>query len=138
MKIMKKTYLIGAILFLMLCLNVAHAGPIIQQSGKLIDVEETGRSFGCPQKFEVILTMEINGVTIYLTMWVPWDEIDDLIEAKGRMITICYHWDGNGRRIFDAFYLDSLNGIQSPSIPIPDYLKHRHGEAYAPVLDPNW
>ncbi len=137
---MKKAYFIGVILFLMLCLNIAYAGPTVKQYGKLIDVEKTGQVDG--DRYQVIVTMEINGVTIYLTMWMTDNEFNEINKQsnKGRMITIYYHWDGNGRRIYDGFKYGNPDGIQyPPTISVPEELKHRHGALNSPIpIDPNW
>ena len=132
---MKKVYFIGVILFLMLCLNVAYASP--KQYGKLIDVEKTGQ-IDDEGRCEVIVTMEINGVTIYLTMWMYQTDIDELKGVKGQMISIYYHWDGNGHRIYDRWAPGNPDGIQYPPT-IPNELKHRHGALNSPIpIDPNW
>jgi len=140
-----KIYLIGALL-LMLCLaNIAYAqdNSIHRHSGKLVAVDTTGEWLNPNNPgvgwMKVIVSMEIGGITYFFTIYMTRAEYNSLKSQEGKNITISFHWDGKGHRIFDGWYPDYLNGIENPSTPIPNELKHRHGESCSPVpIDPNW
>ena len=40
---------------------------------------------------------------IYFRMWMTPEDAAELKKATGQNITIYYHWDGEGHRIYDYF-----------------------------------
>ncbi len=96
------TILLILILLMLVIVPTASAVPK-KQYGILIDVEETGEGPDSAGRYEYIITMEINGQIIYLTMWMTPDQSTELNGAIGNRITIEYYWDGQGHRIYIGF-----------------------------------
>ena len=102
-----KTKFLAILLFSILLMLVftpgVSAGPPKKQYGILRGVEQTGDGPDSEGRYEYIVTMEINGVAIYLHMWMTEGEATELSGAIGKWITIEYYWDGHGHRIYNGF-----------------------------------
>ena len=108
---MKIKHIIQTIVLLMVAvtLSVGYVSePLIesakqQQTGTLIGVEQIGTTPDDEGRYEYIVTMNINGLTTYFRIWMKHGEAAELRGVIGQVITIYYHWDGEGHRIYDGF-----------------------------------
>ena len=81
--------------------NLARAEqPIVEHYGKLIDVKKTSNVIDNQGRYEYIVTMEINGAPVYLTLRMPENEAIELRQAIGMYVKI-YSQGG----LFSRFHL---------------------------------
>lgn len=100
---MKKIMAISTVFFLTMLVFAEAVVAGQAQYGKLVSVEPTGEGPDENKRSEYRVTMIISGITVCLEMWMTEDEYTELKGAEGEMITISYHWDGEGHRIYDGF-----------------------------------
>jgi hypothetical protein len=106
MGILKKSILV--VLLMGFCVMYAQAPLTIKVPGKLLDVEGTSTTPTTTGLSEYRVLMEIEatpgvyGVKPYL-FWMTYDQSEELKGAILQQITIYYHWDGKGKRIFEKF-----------------------------------